>query len=441
MRLVQVTIPAGKREAVLHELDDEGIDYVLSEETSSREFTGIVYFPLPTTAVEPVLDRLRETGLDEDAYTVVLDAETVISRRFEELEERYAEDEDNEQRIAREEIHTRAKELAPGFWPYLVMTVVSAVVATAGLLLDDAAVIVGSMVIAPLIGPAMATSVGTVVDDHEMFRRGVKLQALGLGAAVVAATVFAGLMRVTNVVPPATDVLSIEQIGIRVAPDFLALAVALGAGIAGGVSLATGVSAALVGVMIAAALVPPLGVIGIAIAWGLPGPVLSASVLVLVNTLSINLTALIVLWYMGYRPDHWFREDVARSATRKRIGALVAAILVLSLFLGVVSYGSVRTATFEQDVRGDITELLSQPEYDQFTLLNVRFSYDSPVPPRQPTTVTVVVGRPPESDAPNLAAPLDRRIETVLDTLDFPGPIPTTEQVRVRVRYVEIESA
>jgi uncharacterized hydrophobic protein (TIGR00341 family) len=440
VRLVQVTIPAGKREAVLDELDDEGIDYVLTEETSGREFTGVVSFPLPTTAVEPVLDRLRETGIDEDAYTVVVDAETVVSRRFEQLEERYDADDETEKRIAREELQARAAELAPDFWPYLVMTVVSAVVATAGLLLDDAAVIVGSMVIAPLIGPAMATAVGTVVDDGSMFRRGVKLQALGLGSAVVAATLFAALMRVTNTVPPGTDVLMIEQISIRLAPGLLALVVALGAGVAGGVSLATGVSAALVGVMIAAALVPPLGVIGIAIAWGRPAPVFSASVLVLVNTLSINLTALVVLWHMGYRPDHWFREDDARLATQKRVGALVAAILVLSTFLGVVTYDSYRTATFEGEVRGDIEELLDQPQYDRLTLLDVRFRYDDPVPPRQPTRVTVVVGQPTGEPAPTLARPLERRIDDALDALALPGPLDPPEDVRVRVRYVGMET-
>ena len=440
VRLVQVTIPAGKRETILGKLDDEGIDYVLSEETSGREFTGIVYFPLPTTAVEPVLDMLREAGIDEDAYTIVIDAETVVSRRFEQLEERYAEDEDSDNRIAREEIHTQAEELVPKFGPYLTMTIVSAVVATAGLLLNDAAVIVGSMVIAPLIGPAMATSVGTVVDDQEMFRRGIKLQSLGLGVAVVAATLFAVLMRVTNMVPPGTEVLSITQIRIRVAPDFLSLAVALGAGVAGGVSLATGVSAALVGVMIAAALVPPLGVIGIGIAWGLPGPVLSASILVLVNTLSINLSALVVLWYMGYRPDHWFREGAVWGATRKRIGALMAVILVLSVFLGVVTYDAYRAASFEQEVRSDIEELLDQPKFDQLTLLNVRFGYDNPVPPRQPTTVTVVVGQPPDTDSPDLAAPLDRRINETRSVLGLPGPLGSSGPIHVRIRYVERKS-
>ena len=442
MRLVQVTIPAGKREAVLGELDDEGIDYVLTEETSGREFTGVVHFPLPTGAVEPVLDRLRETGIDDDAYTIVLDAETVVSRRFDELEKRYEENGESENRIAREEIHSRAQELAPNVGPFLVMTVVSALVATAGLLLNDAAIIVGSMVIAPLIGPAMATSVGTVVDDHEMFRRGVKLQTIGLVVAVIAATLFAAFIRATNLAPPGTDVLSIQQVSIRTSPGLLALVVALGAGVAGGVSLATGVSAALVGVMIAAALVPPLGVIGIGIAWGLPSPVLSATVIVLINTLSINLSALVVLWYMGYRPDHWFQADAAQNATRKRVGTLVVAVLVLSAFLGLVTYDSYRTATFEEEVRGEINGLLDQQPYEDLVLVNTEFEYDDPIPPREPTSVTVTLSRPTGSEDPNFAKPLQRRINQTVQPTALPfDQSHNVSSFDVRIRYVESERA
>ena len=440
MRLVQVTIPAGKRETVLGELDDEGIDYVLTEETSGREFTGVVHFPLPTGAVEPVLQRLRDVGIDDDAYTVVLAAETVVSRRFEELEERYEENGDNDNRIAREEIHTRAQELAPDVGPFLVMTVVSALVATAGLLLNDAAIIVGSMVIAPLIGPAMATSVGTVVDDREMFRRGIKLQTIGLIVAVVAATLFATFVRVTNLAPPGTEILSIQQVSIRTSPGLLALVVALGAGVAGGVSLATGVSAALVGVMIAAALVPPLGVIGIGIAWGLPSSVLSATVIVLVNTLSINLSALVVLWYMGYRPDHWFEANAAQSATRKRVGALVVSILVLSAFLGVVTYDSYRTATYEEQVRGEVNGLLGQQQYADLVLVDIQYTYDDPIPPRQPTRVTVTLSRPTGSEDPNFAKPLQRRINQAVHPTTLPFDLSSpVDSVDVRVRYVESE--
>ncbi|MDR9380730.1 MAG: DUF389 domain-containing protein, partial [Natronomonas sp.] len=198
MRLVQVTIPTGKRQTVLRLLDEEGIDYVVTDETSGRGYTAVAYFPLPTSAVEPVLEQLRNVGLEREAYTVVISAETVESERFEALTEEYAGKEENEERIARQELESRAEELAAALPTYIIMTVVSAVIATAGLLLDSPATVVGSMVIAPLIGPAMAAAVGSVIDDGELFRRGVGLQLFGVVLAVASATVFAMFVKLTN---------------------------------------------------------------------------------------------------------------------------------------------------------------------------------------------------------------------------------------------------
>ncbi|OLZ40892.1 hypothetical protein A6E15_07755 [Natrinema saccharevitans] len=56
----------------------------------------------------------------------------------------------------------------------------------------------------------------------------------------------------------------------------------------------------------------------------------AASVLVLVNMVTINITSLAVLWYKGYRPDDWFQQDEARVATAKRTVVLAVTILVLS---------------------------------------------------------------------------------------------------------------
>jgi hypothetical protein len=179
-RLVFVTVPVGKQDAVLDILDDEGISYTLTDETSNREYTCAVHFPLPTNAVEPILDRLRETGINDDAITVTVETQTVVSRDYDQLEERFTEDEESPEQIAREELQSAAEELVPtSMRIYAGMTIVSAIIATAGLLLDSAAVVVGSMVIAPLIGPAMATSVGTVFRDRDLFRDGVKLQIIG----------------------------------------------------------------------------------------------------------------------------------------------------------------------------------------------------------------------------------------------------------------------
>jgi uncharacterized hydrophobic protein (TIGR00341 family) len=431
VRLVQVTIPAGKRQAVLSVLDEEGIDYVVTEETSGREYTAVAYFPLPTNAVEPILEELREVGLDREAYTVVLSAETVVSERFEQLKESYAEKEESEERIARQELEARAEELASSLPTYVVMTVVSAIIATAGLLLDSPATVVGSMVIAPLIGPAMAAAVGSVIDDTDLFRRGAVLQLLGVVLSIVAATAFAIFVQTTNLVPPGLDPLALSEVEERLSPNFLSLAVAIGAGVAGAVSLMTGVSAALVGVMIAVALIPPAATVGIGIAYGEPSLALGSAVLVAVNVLSINLAALVVLWYSGYRPQQFFQRDQARVATLKRVVFLVGAIAVLSLFLGGVTFDSYQTATTEQDIRAGVDAELEDPAYDGYELVELEVGTTSEyVLFHRPSEVVVTVGVPPDAPRPGLAAAIDQRLaaEYGLD-------------VDVQVRYLEIEES
>ncbi|TKR25557.1 TIGR00341 family protein [Natronomonas salsuginis] len=431
MRLVQVTIPTGKRQTVLRLLDEEGIDYVVTDETSGRGYTAVAYFPLPTSAVEPVLEQLRNVGLEREAYTVVISAETVESERFEALTEEYAGKEENEERIARQELESRAEELAAALPTYIIMTVVSAVIATAGLLLDSPATVVGSMVIAPLIGPAMAAAVGSVIDDGELFRRGVGLQLFGVVLAVASATVFAMFVKLTNLVPPGLDPLTLSEVAERLSPSVLSLAVAIGAGIAGAVSLMTGVSSALVGVMIAVALIPPAATVGIGIAYGNPALAVGSGVLVAVNVLSINLAALVVLWYAGYRPEQFFRHDRARMATLKRVAVLVFAIALLSVFLGGVTYDSYQIAQTEQEIRDGVATELEDPAYSNAELieLDVQTQTDDFLFHR-PTEVIVTVGVPPDAPRRGLATDIERRLGTDHGI-----------DADVQVLYVEIERA
>jgi uncharacterized hydrophobic protein (TIGR00341 family) len=412
VRLVQVVVPSGRRESVRAALEEEGIEYVFSEESSSRDYDAVAWFPLPTNAVEPTLERLREAGIGEETFTVVTAAETVVSGRFDELSERYAEEE-NEDRIAREELRSTAESLASSLPTYAAMTVLSAVVATAGLLLDSPATVVGSMVIAPLIGPAMAAAVGTVVDDAELFGRGVKYQALGLGLAVASAAAFAVAIRYTRLVPPNLDPTAIGQVRERLTPDFLSLAVALCSGAAGALSLTTGVSTALVGVMIAVALIPPAATVGLGLAYGLPAVALSSGVLMLVNLLSINLAALAVLWYSGYRPERLFREADARAALLQRAAVLLVAIAVLSVFLGGVTLDSVQQGTTEAEVRSEVSGLFAEDgEYPRYAMLGVSLEGNSRLLVLGETErVVLTVGAPPGADTDALADRLDEVVD------------------------------
>ncbi|WP_265111383.1 TIGR00341 family protein [Halosolutus halophilus] len=397
MRLVQVFVPHGDLELVLETATAMGVDYAVSEQTSRGEFEALVSIPVPPAAVEPFLSELRAAGLHEDSYTVVTAAETIVSDRTADLTGEFTGT-----RISREELQARAADLAPAASTYFVLLVVSTAIATAGLLLDSAATIIGAMVVAPLMGPALAASVGVVVDDDELATRGVVLQVVGLVVAVATAAGIGWVLRGTVLLPPGFDITTVPQITERTTPSVLALFLALGSGVAGVVSLVRNVGSVLVGVAIAVALVPPAATAGLGIAWGHPTVVVTAGTLVLVNLLSINLTALILLWLSGYRPHRSDRIDHVYGRLRSRVVVLLVAIAVLSVVLGGVTYGTYRTAAVEHDVQTELEAMNDDPAFDDLRFREVGVDYElvDVFTGSQPS-VTLVVERPPGEQEPD----------------------------------------
>ncbi|ELZ00335.1 TIGR00341 family protein [Natrialba asiatica] len=413
MRLVQVFVPAGDLELVLERAEAAGVDYAVSEETSNDEFEALVSIPVPPAAVEPLVADFRKAGLDESSYTVVTSAETIVSDRTDDLLGRFSGT-----RISREELQSQAVALAPASSTYYTLLIVSTVIATAGLLLDSAATIIGAMVVAPLMGPALAASVGVVVDDDELARRGVVLQVVGLLVAVATAALLGWLLRGTVLLPPGFDITTVPQIRERITPNALALFLALGSGVAGVISLIRNVGSVLVGVAIAVALVPPAATVGLGIAWGHPEVVVTAGTLVLVNLLSINLTALLLLWLSGYRPHHVGSVDRVYGRLRSRIVVLVVAIAVLSVVLGGITYGTYQTAAVEHDAQTELDAMSDEPPFDDLVLqeLSVQYElidlYTGDVP-----VVTVLVERPPgETEPPDFAEQVRERLEAATGT-------------------------
>ncbi|MDQ2049697.1 TIGR00341 family protein [Natronolimnohabitans sp. A-GB9] len=411
MRYVEVTVPTGRKGAVLEILEDEGINYVVSDETSGRDYVAVVRFPIPSQAVEQVLDRLTEAGISDDASIVVIDAETILSDDFARLKEQYSRGRPAGGRISRHELQTRAADLTPSFAVYATMTFISAIVATSGLLLDSPAVVVGSMVIAPLIGPALAASIGTVIADSELRSIGLAYQFSGLGIAVLGSILFAGLVRVIGLEPAGIDIVAIAELEERVAPNLLALVIALGAGVAGILSLTRELSEAIVGVMIAAALIPPAAAVGIALAWGIYGAAGGALILTLVNALSINFAALVTLWGGGYRPPGLFTVSTARRQTV--VFAAVIGLIILLLLLPLVSATIVelRAAQLESDVEAGVDGVLADPEYDRLEAETVAVELDAEYPIRSIDRVVITITGP-ETD---LDSALTARLATAIE--------------------------
>jgi uncharacterized hydrophobic protein (TIGR00341 family) len=425
MRLVQVLIPAGNRESVLDALDEQGVDYAVFEEVGRGDFEAMVQFPVPPSGVEPVLEELVDAGVQEDAYTIVLAPETVVSQRLSALVERFPG-----LRISREELYARAEDLAPANSTFFAFLVLSTVIATTGLLLDSAATIIGAMVVAPLMGPAISASVGTILDDQRMAARGVRLQVTGLLAAIATAAIMGWLLQQTILLPPGLDIRTIPQVAERTSPNFLSLFLALGSGLAGAISIMRGAGSALVGVAIAVALIPPAATSGLGIAFGLPGVTIAAAVLVVVNLLAINVSALVLFYLSGFKPlDAGTFEGVKRSVV-SRIVVISIAIAVLSIALATVTIATFQTQSLEQQTQTEIQQQFDEADIEGVELVSVTVDYEPEdlLLGNEPE-VNVLVGIPRDLEAPpDLAQRFDDRLTEQLG-----------RDVVVRVGFIEAQ--
>ena len=335
MRLLEILVmSADAREKIRSLFEDHDLDYAISDNAANPDTAAVVKLPLPAHGVEPVQRRLRELELDAELYTVVVNTEAVVSGRFDGTWDSEGSIEAlGRGRVSRDELHSKAADMLPDLVVFVLMTAISAVVATAGVLLDSMPVMVGAMVIAPLVGPSMATSTATVIYDEDLFAESVKYQAVGGAVALASAVAFALFAKVVVFPDPAIEVTRSLRLSNHTSPTFLLVAVALCAGMAGAVSLSTSGLTTLVGVMIAAAIVPPIGVVGVGIAWARPVVVLGSAAVVLVNVFSINLAAIVSLWYFGYHPEDWSDLRETRIRMLKRVVVFAMLIVVLAVLL------------------------------------------------------------------------------------------------------------
>jgi len=229
------------------------------------------------------------------------------------------------ERISREELYNDIHDAARLDAVYLVMVVLSTIVASVGLLRDNVATIIGAMVIAPLLGPNVALALATTLADFRLARTALKAGAAGVGVALVL-SVALGLFFPAD--PAQTE------IAVRTHVQLGDIAVALAAGAAGALAFTTGVPATLIGVMVAVALLPPLATTGLLLGSQQLGLATGAALLFLTNLICINLAGVTTFVIQGIHPVRWWEADRAKKATGFAIVLWTALLLALAAVIG-----------------------------------------------------------------------------------------------------------
>lgn len=248
---------------------------------------------------------------------------------------------------------------------FFLMIAFSAAIAAMGLLLDSPAVIIGAMLVAPLMSAIVGVGLGVILGGAELLRKalGTSFQGMLLAIAVGA---LMGMLRANAA--PTGEILS------RVQPGLLDLGVALVSGAAGAYAICRkDVSASLAGVAIAAALVPPLAVVGIGISMRRPDVTLGALLLFLTNFVAIASASGLIFLLLGFAPPSGQR---ARWAILRRgvLGeaGLLALIAVILTVLTVVARAEGQERQAIYDAVMTQVEQLPEVQLEEDDILIVR---------------------------------------------------------------------
>jgi len=324
-RLIQIVVPSD-RAADMRSLIGK-YTKVDSEADHTADVEQIAV-RVPAEEVEALLDPLESNFNHVPGFQAfVLSLEAVLPRPIEKKDESELEDESakakKSARIAREELYHDLKELTQPNRLFIIMVIVSTIIAAVGLSRSNATFVIGAMVLAPLLGPNMALALATTLGDEALAKASLKTNLLGIAIAAAVAVICGLLLRVD---PHSSELAS------RCSVDFSDILIALAAGVAGALAFTSGVSASLVGVMVAVALLPPLVACVMLLVTGHGEAAAGTALLLGCNVISVNLAGVATFIFQGVSPRTWWEGERSKRMTRRAIAiwvALLATAIVL----------------------------------------------------------------------------------------------------------------
>lgn len=203
---------------------------------------------------------------------------------------------------------------------FFLMIILSILTATFGLLQNSSAIIIGSMLIAPILYPVLSLSLGIIMSDYKVISRSfwtlIKSVVLGVAFANMATLLFSSQF----------DGIT-QEILSRAEPNLVSVVVAIIAGIAASFALVKPqLNETLPGIAISVSMIPPIAVIGIGIAqlnWQL---VSGSFLLFLVNTIGVVFASMVTFSLMNFygkkkeadqtivKEDRKIKRDIKKAA-------------------------------------------------------------------------------------------------------------------------------
>lgn len=313
LKLLQVTAPIAAQKTIQKIAEKEGV-IAFHKDCDTDDEHAVFSLLTDNTHRQALVDTLQElTNLSPKFRINIIPVDTTIPTAS-----------TTGSSDTREELKAKMAQGALLDFNYMLLTFLSTIVALIGLLQDNIAVVIGAMVIAPFLGPNLAFAFATSLGNKGLMYYGFRTGTIGIGFACLIGLVFGYFWAV---VPDSSELMARTSIGL----DGVALAVA--SGVAGVLSLTSGLSMTLVGVMVAVAILPPAATFGFMLGAGEFKLAYGAFIMVSVNIVCVNLSGLLVFLAKGIKPRRWFERRMAKPFVYG--GILVWSVLLLVLMTAI----------------------------------------------------------------------------------------------------------
>lgn len=338
MKIIEIIADPGHHDTILAIAEQQQVEDFWSM-PNNEDGRIITRFLVRQEKRQKVLDALQTILHNAENYHILIipldtslpkpaevDFESLTAEQQEEEKTKEKERKKAALMNTREEILGQVEKDAQLDNNFILLVILSAIVAAIGLLENNIAVIVGAMVIAPLLGPNIAFSLGAALGEKKLVAQSLKALFVGVAIAILVA---AGI----GLIWPGD--FDSQELMLRTDVAYSGTAIALASGAAASLSLVSGLSSALVGVMVAVALMPPAVTIGLMLSTGDHHHALGAALLLAVNIVCINLASKLVFLFRGIKPRIWVDARKAKQSGLLYImlWIVMLALLVLMIYL------------------------------------------------------------------------------------------------------------
>ena len=320
MRICEIISDSKYKRTLITIAEKQGVvDYWWSSELDDgrQVFTMVV----TNDSRQSVLDSLQILfESDKNAKILVLPVDASIPR----LQENNNEQKKVDQKTTREELYENVTKGVDLNLNFILMVILSTIVVTIGLSEDNVAVVVGAMVIAPLLGPNIALSFAASIGNRNLIFKSLNSIVIGILISISFGYLISSISDLNY---QSKEILSRTNIGIG------DIVLALASGAAAALSMTTGISAALVGVMVSVALLPPAASFAILIANGEYNLAFGSLMLLIINTVCVQLAGNIVFISQGIKARTLKERDDAKGGLKYFILFWIISISLLVLVL------------------------------------------------------------------------------------------------------------